>query len=79
MTALVYAQTGKLWEYTVDWEQAGITLGLTLEDAMQLVSAEDGDNHAEALLARALREAVGVAPAPGAAMSRGVQPSVTPP
>ena len=75
MTALAYAQTGKLWEYTVDWEHAGIALGLSFEDSVRLVSSEDNDREAEAWLARALREAVVVAPAPAPAVPRGMPPA----
>ena len=74
MTALAYAQTEKAWDYAVDWEHAALALGLSFEDSVRLVSSEDNDREAEAWLARALREAVGVAPAPGSVVPRGVQP-----
>ena len=59
MTALAYAQTGEEWDFAVDWEHAALAIGLTLEAAMRLVSAEDGEA-TQLALTRALREAVGL-------------------
>ena len=60
ITALAYFQLRKTYCPYLQWDRAASALGLSLEDASAIVSAEDRDSRHDPALARALREAVGL-------------------
>ena len=60
MTALAEVRTGQVFCCILEWDTAAEALGLSLEDATNIVSAEDQDSHCDPMLAKKLREAVGV-------------------
>ena len=60
ITALCDVRTGQRYDPLLDWDNAAGALGLTLEDAAAIVSAEDRDWRHDTQLAQALRSAVGV-------------------
>ena len=60
ITALCEVRKGWIYDCIVEWDEAADALGLSLEDASAIVSAEDCDSRCDAPLARALRQAVGV-------------------
>ena len=60
MTALAEVRTGQVFCCVLEWDKAAEALGLSLEDATEVVSAEDQDSHGDLGLAQALRRAVGV-------------------
>ena len=62
ITALAQVRLGQGYDCMLAWDKATEALGLSLEDAMAIVSAEDHDAHQSRALARQLREAVGVQP-----------------
>ena len=60
MTALAEVRTGQVFCCILEWDTAAEALGLSLEDATEIVSAEDQDSHGDPGLAQALRRAVGM-------------------
>ena len=62
ITALAEVRTGVVYCCMREFDKAAEALGLSLEDAMEITSAEDLDSKHVPLLAKKLREAVGVQP-----------------
>ena len=62
ITALAEARTRQVFCYVLEWDKAAKALGLSLEDASEIVSAEDLDSRHDPRLAYALRNAAGVEP-----------------
>ena len=53
MTALAEVRTGQVFCCILEWDTAAEALGLSLEDAMEVTSAEDVDRHFDPKLAPA--------------------------
>ena len=60
LTAVAYYQLGATYCPYLQWDRAASALGLSLDDASAIVSAEDRDSRHDPALARALRAAVGL-------------------
>jgi hypothetical protein len=64
LTALAMHTTGQVYSFYTEWDSAAEVLGLSLEDASAVVSAEDQDRHHNFILAQGLRTILGVASRP---------------
>src|SRR5262245_42897246 len=60
LTALCEVRTGVYYEPMLDWDRAGLALGLAIEDASEVVSDEDADACHDPVLAQAIRAVLGV-------------------